>query len=236
MIYPNPLPVKLPDINKLLAIWNILKGIFSSPKNKQTDTPNDVSARNQAFIAVSKQIDREAKAVEEYVTSEIEKFSCDLHDFTEDSSHVLSRYHIRSSQLSRDINHLKQQIPGLIGHEVSRNLSESNPECDRALRMQPGVQKEVAFKTLISSIINKAVDKCAQSVQTVLNDMFEEYTSTINDAIEESVTELHKKAEQLQALEVPLEDKEQREAVILKSMLTVSCCDFLHEAISKEAM
>lgn len=107
-----------------------------------------------------------------------------------ESYDILKRYHVNTRSLLAQLEILKMQIPGIIRTEVSSRLSDNDAECMRIRRMLPGAEKEAQMNHYLEFIISAALDKCAQTTESIMIQMQNFFVDDLQECLNASRQQL----------------------------------------------
>lgn len=212
----------------LKKIGKALGSIFKSPKKKET--PEDVAERNRAFLSFCEEVNKEAKQVEEYVLQQIDEYIRYLDSLNSSGEYpFIQRYRINLRGTLRQVELLKTQIPGIIGNEVSRRLSDTDAECMRVRRMLPGAEKESQMQTLLQSIISSALEKCAATTASVIGEIQDGFIDDLQDCLHTANQQYEKTELELERIKNSEDDIAERVRIRAEAEHVMQCCDLALE-------
>ena len=224
---PLPLPFPIPGGGGIAGgifsfllkkAWKIIRDFMNPPK--ESETPKEVIACNDAFRIFCEQVNQEAKQIETASLQHLENYCAYLENIDKTSAGgFLKKYKISTRGMVRQMNFLKMQIPGLIGSEVSRRLSDTDAEC---LQMQ----------SFMGIVINNAVEKCAQTVASITQELQDSFIDDLQDSLELSKQQLECAENDFKALGDAENDLSSREQVRLKAQQTAECCEMIINLLS----
>lgn len=188
-----PMPVPPSVLFNLFAIIGkvakALKAFFAPPKPKES--PEDVLERQRAFQLFCNRVHQEASQVEHYVVQQLESYGLYLNAMSGSETYdILKRYHVNTRSLLAQLEVLKMQIPGIVRAEVSSRLSDSDGECMRIRRMLPGAEKEAQMNRYLESIISAALEKCANTTQSIMTQMQNIFVDDLQGCLDTSRQQL----------------------------------------------
>lgn len=237
---PLPLPFPIPGGGGIAGgifsfllkkAWKIIRDFMNPPK--ESETPKEVIACNDAFRIFCQQVNQEAKQIETASLQHLENYCAYLENIDKTSAGgFLKKYKISTRGMVRQMNFLKMQIPGLIGSEVSRRLSDTDAECLQIRKMLPGTEKEAKMQSFMGTVINNAVEKCAQTVASITQELQDSFIDDLQDSLELSKQQLECAENDFKALGDAENDLPSREQVRLKAQQTAECCEMIINLLS----
>lgn len=228
-ILKGPFPPKDPGetvIEFLRKIGKAIRALFTPPKDKET--PEDVAERNRVFQLFCDQVDAEAKQVEKYVIQQLDAYGGYLSALNDSEAYsLLQRYKVNTKILLRQLDFLKMQIPGIIGAEVSRHLSDTDSECLKIRRMLPGAEKEARMQEFLCTIISGALEKCAQTTSTIISQVQGLFVDDLQECLNTSRRQLEQTEAELTEITESAGDAAERERVCAQAKQVVECCELV---------
>lgn len=190
IILPPTPPHNPVNIFKIIGkVAKAIKAFLTPPK--QNESPEDVIERQKAFQFFCDRVHQEASQVEQYVVQQLENYGSYLNMLSSlESYDILKKYHVNTRSLLAQLEILKMQIPGIIRTEVSSRLSDNDAECMRIRRMLPGAEKEAQMNHYLESIISAAVDKCAQTTESIMIQMQNTFIDDLQECLDTSRQQL----------------------------------------------
>ena len=129
--------------------------------------------------------------MERYVVQQLEDYGSYLNAMSKSEAYsILSRYHVNTRSLFSQLEVLKMQIPGIIRGEVSSHLSAGDGERMKIQKMLPGVEKEAQMKRYFESIISAALEKCANTTQSIMTQMQDIFVDDLQGCLDASRQQL----------------------------------------------
>lgn len=219
----------LPFPNPLKWIWDMITGIFKRPKKND---PEDVAERNRQMREFCDMVNASAKQTEEAVVKELEHYAKWLSYLSQsDEYEFLKRYRVQTRGFMRQIEFASAQIPGLIASEVSKHLSEANPDFQRVRHMLPGAEKERVMREFMERIIREATDKSAELCERILEDIQEDFTLLLEESLEQSRTQLEKKEQELTEAMHAVGDTTEQTRIEMRAKQINACCGLVEELL-----
>ena len=219
----------LPFPISLKWIWKIITGVFKRPKK---DDPEDVVERNRQMREFCDMVNASAKQTEESVVKELERYAKWLSYLSQsDEYDFLKRYRIQTRGFVRQIEFASAQIPGLIASEVSKHLSEANPEFRRVRYMLPGAEKEQVMREFMARIIRDATDKSAELCERILDDIQEDFTLLLEESLGQSRIQLEKKEQELTEAMHAVGDAAEQTRIEARAKQINACCGLVEELL-----
>lgn len=226
-------PLRIPGLpnsgslwEKVIGFFRAIKAFLTPPKSKETT--EDVAERNRAFHFFCEQVNSEAKYVEEYVLQQLDSYGEFLGGIVEQEAYsFLKEYQIDTKQMLRHLELLKMQIPGIIASEVSRRLSDTDPECIKIRRMLPGAEKEAEMQSFLQKIISDALEKCVLTVENIIEQIQGIFVCDLQDCLNSSRQHLEQTESELNSIANAEDSFLERTCVRMQAELTVKCCDMV---------
>lgn len=220
----GPLPGPIGGSILFRAIWKLFKKALEKPKSKY-EAPEDVIARNQAYQEFCDHVRNETKQIEDDTIRQLDEYGRGIVQLINSPKYLsLTQYGIRMDRFLQQIELLKMQIPGLIASEVSRDLSDGNPECVQIRKMFPGTEKDVRMKEFLKKIVESAVNKCVDTVEKVMQMIQEEFVLELKDRLTEEKNHLEQMRKRLKEFDEMHEDLSKREAIKYEAKHIQGCC------------
>lgn len=213
----------IPLIKKAIVF---IKGLFTRPK--QGEPPEAIAERNRQLRAFCDHVNENARQVELRVVEDLKRYGDFLMQLSQRSDLVaLKNTRINTAAFARQIDLLCLQIPGLIASEVSKRLSETDPEYQRILWMQPGMEKENAMTAFCTNIINTAVEKCAVLADEIIDSIQNDFFAVLMEEQERSQQQLKKTEAELNRLLEAAGDAEQQAVIVSNAKQVLFCCSLV---------
>lgn len=207
-------------------IGNAIKTLLTPPKDKET--PEDVAERNRAFQALCDQINDEANQVEAYVIQQLEGYGSYLSALNDSEAYpLLQEYRVNTRMLLQQLDFLKMQIPGIISAEVARRLSDTDAECLKIRRMLPGAEKEVKMREFVRTVINGALEKCAQTTSSIIGQVRDIFIERLQECIDTSRRHLEQTEAELTEITGSAGDAAERERIYAQAHHVAECCELV---------
>lgn len=212
----------------VLKIGKALGSIFEPPKKKET--PEDVVERNRAFQSFCEEVNKEAKQVEAYVLQQIDEYIRYLDSINSSQEYpFMQKYQINLRGALRQVELLKAQIPGIIGGEVSRRLSDTDMECMQVRRMLPGAEKEFQMQTLLQNIISNALEKCAATTESVIGQIRDDFIDELQGCLHTARQQYEKAELEFEKITNSEDNIDERARIRAEAAHKIRCCDLVSE-------
>lgn len=210
----------------LLKAGKAIKAWLTPPKDKES--PEDVAERNRAFQMFCDRVNDEARQIEVYVIGQLDAYGKYLSTLNGSEEYsFLRRYKVNTRTLLWQLDFLKAQIPGIIGTEVSRRLSDTDAECLKIRRMLPGAEKEAKMQEFLSTIINSALEKCAQTTSAIMEQVQDLFIEDLQECLHTSRRQLDQTEAELAGLTESSGDTAERERICAQAKQVVECCELV---------
>lgn len=231
--YPAPTPNPLFLAALIQRIGKILGVIFKrSPKGRET--AEEIAERNEAFHLFCDCVDEEAKVVEARILAELDEYAAYLASFNDSEKYpFLKTLSVNTSGLSRQLSIVKLQIPGVISAAVSRRLSDSDQECQTVRLMLAGQEKEQRMKMFLTSILEEAIGKCAELVDSIVTELQDTFLQDLWDGVDRTRRQLEQEEKELRLLNEAQDKAAEALETQRKAELVLACCD-LSESIWRD--
>lgn len=210
-----------------------LKSIFAPPK--KNEKPEDVAERNLAFQMFCERVNIEARQVESYVRQQLDDYGEYLSILSRsDEYDLLKRNRVNMRGMLNQLALMKNQIPGIIGTEVSRRLSDTDSECLRIRRMLSGAEKNAQMEAFLRTIIAEALEKCASTTESIMNQMQDIFTEDLQDCLDTSQRQLEKIENGLAGLGSATDEVRERVRMRAEAEQIIRCSGLISELFQQE--
>lgn len=230
-IMPMPAPFNLFTIIGKFA--KAIKAFFAPPKPKES--PEDVMERQKAFQFFCDRVHQEATQVEHYVIQQLEDYGSYLNAMNDSEAYnILKRYHVNTRSLFAQLEVLKMQIPGIIRAEVSSRLSDSDGECMRIRRMLPGAEKEAQMNRYLEAIISAALEKCADTTQSIMVQMQNIFVDDLQGCLDASRQQLESIERGLAGFTETVDEASERVCIQTDAEHIIRCSQLISKLFDQE--
>lgn len=225
-IMDGPISPGGPVMKLFRIIGKIIEIITKPPKAKET--PEDVAERNRAFRSFCDQVNGEARQIEAYVIQQLDAYGGYLSALSDSKEYpFLQQYKVNTKFLHSQLDLLKMQIPGIIGGEVSRHLSDTDAECLKIRRMLPGAEKEMKMQEFLSAITGSALEKCAQTTSAIIGQVRDLFIEDLQECLHASRRQLEQTEAELTEIMEPADSTVEREQICAQARYVANCCELV---------
>lgn len=205
------------------VVISLIKALLTRPK--QTEAPEDVTARAEQMRAFCDYVNKQAKQTEEAVVAELQHYGNLLVELGQSEKYFfLSQHKINFKNFHRQIDLLIAQIPGLISAEVSRRMTDSDPEFRKIHWMLPGVEKERAIHCFTVSVIQSAVNRSADLAEEIIDGIQSDFLELMEQEQVQAQSQLEFIQQQLSEAKAAVGDIVLQTELQYKAQHIYDCC------------
>lgn len=201
---------------------------------KKDESPEDVESRNRAYQSFCDLVNSRALETEKAVLAHLDNYANSIVQMTERAGlNSLKNCISCLNFFQQQINLLKSQISGLIGAEVSRHLTDSNPDCVRIRSMLPGQEKDVCIREFISRTIRAAIDKCSYTIDDFISKLQANLLEDIQDELEISKRNCEDLLSNLKDISENQFDLDKCESIREQSEIKLALCSLIEQQLGR---